>query len=162
MTVDFLTGRAGADDLDGGAGIDDAEYAGSDAGVIVNLTTGSGLGGHAEGDVLANIEYVHGSMFDDHLIGDVDRRRVVEHGPAVNPRGDGPGGATSLNVHTRTRGSMRVSEGGADVPAGPSESASHDPGPGSPHQFRGDRQFVGSDARPPSPGTFPCSAAPSP
>ncbi len=74
---DFLTGGAGADQLDGGAGIDDAEYVGSDAGVTVNLVTGTGLGGHAEGDVLANIEYVHGSMFDDHLIGNEQTNRLV-------------------------------------------------------------------------------------
>ncbi len=74
---DFLTGGAGADDLNGGAGIDDAEYVDSDAGVTINLVTGTGLGGHAEGDVLTDIEYVHGSMFDDHLIGDAKANRLV-------------------------------------------------------------------------------------
>src|SRR6185369_7434475 len=60
-----LTGNAannvlvgGGDTLDGAGGVDTASYAGESTGVTVNLTTGSGQGGDAEGDVLANIENV--------------------------------------------------------------------------------------------------------
>ena len=44
---DVLDGRGGADTLDGGEGSDLADYAGSNAGVVVNLATGSGSGGWA-------------------------------------------------------------------------------------------------------------------
>jgi Ca2+-binding RTX toxin-like protein len=67
---DSLTGGAGADTLDGGDGLDTAAYAASSQGVNVSLADGLGHGGDAEGDVLANIERLTGSAFDDHLTGD--------------------------------------------------------------------------------------------
>ena len=68
---DNLHGGAGADRLNGGDGHDDwALYGGSDAGVTVNLATGTGQGGHAEGDTLTGIEKIHGSEHADHLTGD--------------------------------------------------------------------------------------------
>ena len=67
---DVLIGGAGADHLDGGAGTDTASYASSRAAVLVNLATGTGSGGDAEGDTLVNIENVTGSAFADMLIGD--------------------------------------------------------------------------------------------
>ena len=64
---DQLHGGAGADRLDGGDGHDDwAQYWGSDAGVTVNLATGTGQGGHAEGDTLIRIERVAGSDHADY------------------------------------------------------------------------------------------------
>jgi Ca2+-binding RTX toxin-like protein len=67
---DTLKGGGGADRLDGGAGIDTAFYSDSDVGVTVNLSTGRGLGGTAEGDTFVNVENVFGSAFDDFIIGD--------------------------------------------------------------------------------------------
>ena len=67
---DWLTGGAGPDDLDGGDGIDWVSYSGSGAGVTVNLATGTGQGGDAEGDTLTNIENIWGSSHDDTLTGD--------------------------------------------------------------------------------------------
>ncbi len=66
---DVLLGGAGADTLGGGAGNDYVVYAESDAGVTINLQTGLGSGGHAQGDVLVSIENVTGSGFDDIIIG---------------------------------------------------------------------------------------------
>ena len=66
---DNLEGGAGADMLAGGAGWDSARYQPSDAGVTVNLATGTGQGGHAEGDTLTGIENIIGSDHADHLIG---------------------------------------------------------------------------------------------
>jgi len=66
---DFLKGFGGADFLDGGDGIDSASYADSGVGVGVNLVTGRGHGGTAEGDILVNIEILYGSAFNDGLIG---------------------------------------------------------------------------------------------
>ncbi|KGF71440.1 hypothetical protein DO97_19670, partial [Neosynechococcus sphagnicola sy1] len=65
-----LTGGAGADSLDGGDGDDTAVYSDSSSGVLVDLSTGTGSGGDAAGDVLSsNIENLSGSAFDDTLIG---------------------------------------------------------------------------------------------
>jgi Ca2+-binding RTX toxin-like protein len=66
---DILQGGDGADILNGGDGIDTANYGDSPVGVIVNLATGHGLGGTAEGDTLVNIENITGSLFDDFLYG---------------------------------------------------------------------------------------------
>ena len=72
--ADTLQGGGGADTLDGGNGNDTVIYASryvkSHAGVTVNLHTGTGSGGHAEGDTFANIENVIGTPHDDTLIGD--------------------------------------------------------------------------------------------
>ena len=64
---DLLDGGAGADALNGGNGIDTASYASSTAGVTVNLTAGTGVGGDAQGDTLTSIEAVIGSAFNDIL-----------------------------------------------------------------------------------------------
>jgi Ca2+-binding RTX toxin-like protein len=64
---DQLVGGAGADVLDGNAGFDGADYSSSAAAVTVNLTTNVNTGGDAQGDSLANIEYVRGSVFGDNL-----------------------------------------------------------------------------------------------
>lgn len=66
---DLIVGGDGADILDGGAGIDTASYAGSDSGVDVNLSTGLGSGGHAEGDTLSGIENLIGTHHNDTLTG---------------------------------------------------------------------------------------------
>lgn len=60
---DVLWGGPGADTLDGGAGLfDTVRYDDSVAGVTVDLSDANPeSGGDAEGDVLANIEYVVGS-----------------------------------------------------------------------------------------------------
>ncbi|WP_422368596.1 Ig-like domain-containing protein [Pelagibius sp.] len=67
---DLLEGRAAGDDLDGGAGNDTASYEGSGLGVSIDLETGLGAGGDAEGDRLSSIENLMGSGFDDTLAGD--------------------------------------------------------------------------------------------
>lgn len=67
-----IEGGAGADVIDGGGYStmgDTASYAGSPSGVTVNLTTGTGSGGDAEGDQLSNIDYLLGSQGDDVLTG---------------------------------------------------------------------------------------------
>jgi Ca2+-binding RTX toxin-like protein len=67
---DTLDGEAGADRLEGGDGSDQAYYGASDAAVTVNLTTGTGSGGHAQGDVLVSVEKVSGSAYGDTLTGE--------------------------------------------------------------------------------------------
>ena len=62
-------GETGGDLLDGGAGIDTADYSFSSGGISIDLTTGSGSGGDAQGDTLTGIEIVAGSNFADTLAG---------------------------------------------------------------------------------------------
>ena len=67
---DTLIGGEGADTLDGGAGEDVVDYGASASGVTVNLYTGTGSGGHAEGDRFSGVEHVVGSGYGDRLTGD--------------------------------------------------------------------------------------------
>ncbi len=68
--ADLLIGLGGADTLIGNTSLRVAAgYTLSGAGVNVNLETGIGLGGDAEGDVLINIRRVFGSRFNDTLTG---------------------------------------------------------------------------------------------
>ena len=64
---DWLVGGAGSDSLDGGAGTDTAYYGNSTAGVTVDLSTGTGTGGDAQGDTLTAVENVVGSAFNGHV-----------------------------------------------------------------------------------------------
>lgn len=67
---DSIIGSAGADTIDGGAGVDTLDYSGSNAGISLDLKTGLGSGGFAEGDVVSGIEVVIGSAYNDTLLGD--------------------------------------------------------------------------------------------
>ena len=87
---DVLEGGVGADRLIGGAGEDTVSYAGSDRGVRVYLETGAGKGGHAEGDVIAQVESVLGSNYGDVLGGDASANRL--DGGGGNDRLSGKGG----------------------------------------------------------------------
>jgi Ca2+-binding RTX toxin-like protein len=74
---DRLFGGRGADELRGGDGADLAYYGVSDAGVTVDLATGQGLGGDAEGDRLTGVVNVEGSVLGDHLSGDAAGNRLL-------------------------------------------------------------------------------------
>ncbi|WP_425038084.1 calcium-binding protein [Primorskyibacter sp. S187A] len=84
---DTLVSGLGADTIDGGSGSDTVSYAGGFFGpdlsliqsgaVTVNLMSGTGSGGFAEGDVLTGIENVRGSNFDDILIGNNNDNRLL-------------------------------------------------------------------------------------
>ncbi len=65
---DNLAGDGGNDTLDGGAGGDTADFTSSTAAVRVNLLKRTARGQGS--DVLASVEHVLGSMFNDQLIGD--------------------------------------------------------------------------------------------
>ena len=108
---DVLEGGDGADTLDGGAGSDTASYAGSGAGVRVDLGNGVVLGGHAAGDTLNSIENVIGSAYDDELRGDAGNNRLTGEAGADRLYGSGGhdvlvGGAGDDELH---------GQGGADV-----------------------------------------------
>ncbi len=69
---DYLDGGAGADQLIGGAGFDGADYSTSNAGVTVDLATGTASGGTAQGDTLSGIELVNGSTYGDTISGSIN------------------------------------------------------------------------------------------
>jgi Ca2+-binding RTX toxin-like protein len=76
---DILEGGAGADHLDGGGNTatgDTLAYAGSSAGVIVNLALNAASLGDAAGDLISNFENVTGSSFDDQLTGSAVANRL--------------------------------------------------------------------------------------
>ncbi|MEJ2818036.1 DUF4214 domain-containing protein [Caulobacter sp. CCG-8] len=75
---DLIWGRGGNDTIEGGAGADSMagegdydwlSYAGSSAGVYIDLSTGEAFGGDADGDVFSGMEAVRGSKFADQLKG---------------------------------------------------------------------------------------------
>lgn len=77
---DTLIGGSGGDVLDGGNGVDWASYRDWPEGVFIFLgTTGPQQGGDATGDTLFNIENVHGSDFDDFIVGDRGANRLDGH-----------------------------------------------------------------------------------
>jgi Ca2+-binding RTX toxin-like protein len=92
---DSLKGFGGADYLDGGAGIDTVFYGDSTSGVSVNLQTGRGYGGSAEGDTLVSIENVFGSNFNDSLTGTSGANQL--HGAEGNDIIKGGGGNDYLD-----------------------------------------------------------------
>ncbi|WAP68666.1 beta strand repeat-containing protein [Jiella pelagia] len=91
---DLLTGGSGADALDGGAGIDVASYVFSNGAVTIDLGTGTGLGGDAEGDTLVDIENVGGSRVGDTLRGNAANNFL--NGRDGNDTLSGGGGIDSL------------------------------------------------------------------
>ncbi len=90
----FWREGAGADALDGGSGVDTADYSASSA-LVIALGFGIGHGGDAEGDTLRNIETLVGSAFDDQLIGSSLDDTLV--GGAGNDTLFGGGGADHLD-----------------------------------------------------------------
>ncbi|ANK85545.1 MULTISPECIES: right-handed parallel beta-helix repeat-containing protein [unclassified Rhizobium] len=88
---DMLKGGAGADVLDGGNGNDTASYAGSSAGVHVDLATKVASGGDATGDKLVSIENVTGSSYDDVLTGGNNGGNVLNGGAGADKLNGGAG-----------------------------------------------------------------------
>src|SRR5215813_10576629 len=95
---DTLKGGGGADLLDGGAGIDTIFYSDSTVAVSVNLATGHGFGGTADGDTYVSIENVFGSSFNDTIVGDSGSNQL--HGLDGNDALTGGGGADQLDGGT--------------------------------------------------------------
>ncbi|MBW8726432.1 MAG: M10 family metallopeptidase C-terminal domain-containing protein [Inquilinus limosus] len=93
--ADQLRGGAGADEMDGGAGSDTASYSEGTIGVTVNLTTGVGSGGNAQGDKLSNIENIIGTSAADRLTGNTDANTLT--GGNGNDTLSGMDGADTLD-----------------------------------------------------------------
>ena len=102
---DQFFGGAGADVLLGKGG-GTALYPESPEGVTVNLATGRGEGGHAEGDVLIGITRVVGSSGNDKLTGD-DQDNYFRGGDGADEL-DGGGGS---DIAAWNRGGSREAAG---------------------------------------------------
>mgnify|MGYP000164334353 CR=1 FL=1 len=92
---DTLEGGAGADTIIGGDGTDTASYRESAARVAVDLMSGTGSGGDAQGDTLKGIENLTGSAFGDVLAGGLSGN--VLRGGAGDDRLFGRGGNDTLD-----------------------------------------------------------------
>ncbi len=73
---DVVVANEAANSIDGGSGEDVVSYLHSEEGVSVNLASGEGQGGHAEGDTYENIEHAVGSRHNDQLTGDGNSNRL--------------------------------------------------------------------------------------
>ncbi|MGO1078941.1 calcium-binding protein [Inquilinus sp. CA228] len=74
---DAFVASSQANRLDGGDGVDWVQYFISDAGVTVDLATGWGSGGWAEGDELVGIENVEGSDHADRITGNAAGNKLA-------------------------------------------------------------------------------------
>ncbi|HYD28116.1 M10 family metallopeptidase C-terminal domain-containing protein [Brevundimonas sp.] len=90
---DFLIGGLGNDALNGGSGADIADYSGAGAGVTVNLSNGTAIGG-AGMDTLTSIEEVRGTTHADTLTGD-GFANILRGGGGIDTL-NGGGGADQL------------------------------------------------------------------
>jgi len=67
---DLVAGGAGADTMAGGTGNDTLSYADDTAGVTIDMTAGTGVGGDADGDSFSGFEHLLGGLGNDDLNGD--------------------------------------------------------------------------------------------
>ncbi len=91
---DTLVAGLAFDSLDGGTGTDTVDYSASSDAVTVNLATGVGTWGDAQGDSYTNIENVIGSDYDDTLTGDANAN-VLEGGAGADVLDGGAGSDTA-------------------------------------------------------------------
>jgi Ca2+-binding RTX toxin-like protein len=106
---DHISGGAGADILNGGAGIDWVDYSSAPDGVTVSLLTGTGTGGDAAGDTLANFENLIGSAAGDVLVGD-GKANIIDGGAGTDTL-TGNGGNDTLESAS---GKFTASGGGGN------------------------------------------------
>jgi Ca2+-binding RTX toxin-like protein len=75
----MLDGGAGADPLNGGAGVDWARYYSAKAGVVADLADPINNTGEALGDTYSSVENIIGSAFSDTLRGNENANRLEGH-----------------------------------------------------------------------------------
>ena len=105
-SANHMVGGAGADKLYGEGGSDTVSYSGTDAAVTVNLLTGRGSGGHAEGDTFDSIENVIGSIYRDVITGNASAnvldgfggRNILEGGAGADALDGGSFGDTFKSI----------------------------------------------------------------
>ncbi|MGL4634415.1 MAG: cadherin domain-containing protein, partial [Beijerinckiaceae bacterium] len=73
---DLIHDNSGADSINGGSGIDTVSFAGTGTAINVNLTTGIGTGGDANGDTYVGIENIIGGNAGDTITGDTQNNAI--------------------------------------------------------------------------------------
>jgi Ca2+-binding RTX toxin-like protein len=123
----LLQGNAGSDSLDGGAGDDTASYADNFGAVSVDLETGTAseyaetdttTSGAVSTDVLANIENIIGTEFDDILVGNAANNSIIggegddflESGGGVDTLDGGDGNDTASFANASTGATVDLSD----------------------------------------------------
>jgi Ca2+-binding RTX toxin-like protein len=116
---DVMRGGAGADQFDGGDGVDTADYLSAPqvapvlgfTGVVVNLASGQGALGDADGDTYTGVENVRGSAYNDGLLGDDHDNALYGNGGNDAIAGgagadylDGGGGVDTLSYYNSALG----------------------------------------------------------
>lgn len=107
---------SGTDTVDGSLGTDSVIYASSSSAVTVNISTGVGSGGDADGDIFTSVEYVRGSTYGDLITGNNSNNLFL--GGAGNDTISGGIGADTFYYTTENSGGDLGSDfldGGADA-----------------------------------------------
>ncbi|MET3430609.1 hypothetical protein ABIC71_000072 [Herbaspirillum seropedicae] len=140
---DTFVANASVNRLDGGSGgSDTVSYESSNAAVTVNLVTGTGSGGHAQGDTYTHIQNVVGSAFNDIFVASGDANRFdggagsntvsyVNSAVGVNVNlltGVGSGGAADGDTYVRIQNVIGTA--GDDTFVGNADANSFDGGSG--------------------------------
>ena len=127
---DTIIGGSGQDYLDGGEGVDTVVYAGSSAGVTVDLAAGTARGGDADGpvqivgrgtvirhDILAGFENAVGSVHNDRLLGNA-QANVLSGGLGDDTLAGGAGTDTLNGGAGRDTADYRSSTSGVSIALG--------------------------------------------
>jgi len=95
----IIEGGAGADKMDGGGGVNTLSYEHSSAGIYVDLATGQGNLGDAQGDTVSNFQNVIGSAHSDTIVGD-QNNNTMEGGAGADHFYGGGGIDTLSYAHS--------------------------------------------------------------
>ncbi len=111
---DRLLGQGNSPDyLNGGNGFDIADYAGSTSAITVDLATGVGAGGHANGDTLISIEGVIGGDYGDQITGNTANNWLI--GGDGNDTLTGGGGADQFMFNDHQTVGYKITAPSQDV-----------------------------------------------
>jgi Ca2+-binding RTX toxin-like protein len=113
---DVLFGGAGDDKLDGGAGVDLAKYASASGPITVDMAAGSVAGDSSVGhDILASIERVSGTAFDDTYVATGFNGASAAAGSPQFNEFEGLGGNDTIVGNGSTRASYLNAAAGVTV-----------------------------------------------
>jgi len=101
---DYFQGDQGNDSIVGGSGVDTIQYTDSVTSIQIDLAAGTASGGHAEGDQISQIENLHGTDYDDVLLGDGNANSLF--GSNGNDVIDGRGGNDIILGGGNAKGSV--------------------------------------------------------
>ena len=131
---DWIMGSEGDDYIDGGDGIDIVDYSNSPSGdgflydgVDIDVSFGIGIifaeGGHAEGDILVNVEIIVGTPYDDRIdVADIFGKSFddpIAHGAIGGPGDDELSGYKHDYLNGGSGDDTLITHGGGIAKGGP-------------------------------------------